>query len=61
MVKPRFVIYKDVAGNYRWYLQALNGEKVAASEAYVSKQAAKNSALRVRQIAYSADIVDSTN
>ncbi|MBI2593754.1 DUF1508 domain-containing protein [Candidatus Daviesbacteria bacterium] len=61
MVKPRFVIYKDRAGYYRWYLQAINGEKVAASEAYTSKQAAINSAHRVKQIAYSADIVDSTN
>lgn len=60
MVKPRFVIYKDRAGYYRWHLQALNGEKVATSEGYSSKQAAINSALRVKQIAYSADIVDST-
>lgn len=61
MVKPRFVIYKDRAGYYRWHLQALNGEKVAASEGYTSKQTAINSAHRVKQIAYSADIVDSTN
>lgn len=60
MNKPRFVIYKDRAGYYRWYLQALNSEKVAASEGYSSKQAAINSAYRVKQIAYSADVVDST-
>ncbi len=60
MVKPRFVVYVDRAGYFRWYLQALNGEKVAASEAYTSKQAAINSAHRVKQIAYSADVVDST-
>ena len=61
MVRPRFVIYKDRAGYYRWYPQALNSEKVAASEGYTSKQAAINSAHRVKQIAYSADIVDPTN
>lgn len=61
MVNPRFVIYIDVGRHYRWYLQALNGEKVAASEAYTSKQSAINSAHRVKQIAYLADIVDSTN
>ena len=61
MLTTRFVIYKDIAGYYRWYLQALNGEKVAASEAYTSKQAAIDSAYRVKQIAYSADIVDSIN
>ena len=60
MVKPRFVIYKDRAGYYRWYLQAINGEKIAASEGYASKQTAINSAYRVKQIAYSADVVGST-
>jgi len=47
MVKPRFVIYKDRAGFYRWYLQALNDEKVVASKNHSSKQTAINSALRV--------------
>ena len=60
MVNPRFVIYRDNAGYYRWYLQAVNGEKVAASEGYTSKQAAINSAGRVKQIAWLADIVDNT-
>lgn len=60
LLKPRFVIYKDVSGYYRWRLVAVNGEKVAASEAYVSKQSAINAAFRVKEIAYSADVVDST-
>ncbi|MFA5133866.1 MAG: DUF1508 domain-containing protein [Patescibacteria group bacterium] len=60
LLKPRFLIYKDASGYYRWYLQARNGEKVAASEAYVLKQAAILSAHRVKQIAWSADIVDNT-
>jgi len=61
MTNPKFVIYKDIAGYFRWYLQALNGEKIAASEGYTSKQSAINSAYRVKQIAGSANIVDSTN
>jgi len=60
MHKTKFVIYKDVGGYYRWKLVAGNGEKVAASEAYVSKQNAINSAHRVREIAYIATVVDST-
>lgn len=60
MNKTKFVIYVDVAGKYRWRLVAGNGEKVAASEAYVSKQNAINSAQRVKQIAWEAVIVDST-
>ena len=61
MLKPRFVVYIDKAGYYRWYLQAVNGEKVAASEAYVYKQSAVNSAERVKALAWIADIVDKTN
>lgn len=61
MTNPRFVIYIDKAGYYRWYLQARNGEKVAASEAYAHKQTAINSACRIKEIAWSADIVDDTD
>ena len=60
MNKTKFVIYVDVAGKYRWRLVAGNGEKVAASEAYASKQGAIISAQRVKQIAWEAIIVDST-
>ena len=56
----KFVIYRDVAGQYRWRLVANNGEKVAASEAYVSKQGVLNSAQRVKILAASAIIVDNT-
>ncbi len=56
----KFVIYRDVAGQYRWRLVANNGEKVAASEAYVSRQGALNSAQRVKILAASATIVDNT-
>ena len=54
----RFQIYRDTAGYYRWRLVARNSEKVAASEAYVSKQGAIRSAERVRELARIAVIVD---
>ena len=60
MNKTKFVIYKDTAGYYRWRLVAGNGKKVVASEAYVSKQGAIDSADRIRKIAWDAIIVDST-
>ena len=56
----KFVIYRDIAGQYRWRLVANNGEKVAASEAYVSRQGALNSVNRVKILAASAAIVDNT-
>jgi uncharacterized protein YegP (UPF0339 family) len=56
----KFVIYRDKADYYRWRLVANNGEKVAASEAYVSRQGAIISAKRVKILASSAEIVDIT-
>lgn len=56
----KFVIYRDIAGQYRWRLVAGNGEKVAASEAYTTKYGAINSANRVKQIAFFAMVVDTT-
>lgn len=52
----QFKIYKDVAGYWRWRLVASNGEKVAASEAYVSHANALRSARRVRELASTAII-----
>lgn len=57
---PRIEIYIDVAGKFRWRLVAGNGEKVAASEAYVSKQGAVRSAQHVQAWASAARIVDLT-
>jgi hypothetical protein len=39
--QPRFEIYKDNTGKYRWRLRAPNGEIIAASEAYESKDGAE--------------------
>ncbi|MBI4138667.1 DUF1508 domain-containing protein [Candidatus Uhrbacteria bacterium] len=52
----KIVIFKDRAGYYRWRLVAANGEKVAASEAYVSRTNAVRSAKRIKILAASARI-----
>jgi hypothetical protein len=59
MRTAQFRIYRDVAGQYRWRLVAVNGEKVAASEAYTTKQSAFRSAEGVKSLAMFAEIVDS--
>jgi len=53
---PRFIIYLDRAGLYRWRLVAGNGEIVATSEAYVTHANAQRSAERVRVLAFTATI-----
>lgn len=55
--QPKFVIYEDAGGQFRWRLVAGNGEKVAASEAYTRHSTAVNSAYRVKEIANEATVV----
>jgi uncharacterized protein YegP (UPF0339 family) len=55
---PKFEIYKDAAGKFRWRLKAPNGEIIAMSEAYESKDGCKNGINSVRMNAPKAEIVD---
>ncbi len=57
---PEFEIFEDSAGEYRWRLQATNGEIVATSEGYTTISNAKRSAERVKEIAPQACINDRT-
>jgi len=41
MSNPKFEVYKDVAGEFRFRFKAGNGEKILASEGYTSKQSCK--------------------
>ena len=45
---PKFQIYKDAAGNYRWRLKDSNGEKIASSgESFSSRYSAERAARNV--------------
>ncbi len=55
---PKFEVYLDRAGEYRWRLKAANGEIVAVSEGYTTRYGAKRSALRVKEIAHQAIVVE---
>jgi len=54
---PKFEVYMDRAGQYRWRLKARNGEIVAVSEGYTTKYSAKQSAELVKSLAPYASIV----
>ena len=55
---PKFEIFKDAAGKFRWRLKAPNGEIIAASEAYESKDGCKNGINSVKMNAPKAEIAD---
>ena len=59
MAKPKFQIYADASGKYRWRLKDAAGEKVASSgDRYASKADARLAAQPVKGFAPNADIED---
>ena len=57
---PKFEIYKDAAGKFRFRLKAPNGEIIATGEAYESKDGCKNGIESVKKNAPIAEIGDLT-
>lgn len=54
---PKFEMYVDKAGEYRFRLKARNGEVIAVSEGYVKKESCLNGIESVRKNAPEAEIV----
>jgi len=59
-VDAKFEISKDVAGEFRFKLVAINGETIAVSEGYTSKQGVMTGIDSVKQNALAAVIEDKT-
>ncbi len=55
---PKFEIYKDKAGEFRFRLKATNGQVIAVSEGYTSMASCENGIESVRKNAADAEIVD---
>ena len=58
MPEPIFEWYKDTKGKYRFRLKAANGEIIAVSEAYSSKDGCVNGIESVKKNAPIAKIVE---
>ncbi len=57
VTNPKFEVYKDKAGEFRFRLKARNGEIIAVSEGYKQKSSCMNGIESVRRNAPEADIV----
>ena len=55
---PKFEIYKDKAGEFRFRLKAKNGEVIAVSEGYKAKPSCLNGIESVRKNAVDAAVVE---
>ena len=53
---PKFEVYTDKAGEYRFRLKATNGQVIATSEGYAAKTGCMNGIESVRKNAADADI-----
>ncbi len=58
LTHPKFELYKDKAGQFRFRLKASNGEIIAVSEGYTSKSSAKNGIASVGRSAPEAAVVE---
>ena len=56
VTNPKFEIYQDKAGAYRFRLKARNGEIIASSEAYTAKVGCLNGIESVKKNAEDAEI-----
>ena len=55
---PKFELYQDKGGEFRFRLKARNGEIIAVSEGYTTKPACENGIESVRKNAPEAPIVE---
>lgn len=55
---PKFEIYKDKAGQFRFRLKAKNGQIIATSEGYVKKDSCKNGIASVCKNAPDAPVIE---
>ena len=55
---PKFELYQDKAGEYRFRLKARNGEIVATSEGYKAKASCENGIASVKKNAPEAEITE---
>jgi len=57
VTNPKFEVYEDKAGEFRFRLKARNGEVIATSEGYKAKASCLNGVESVRKNAPEAEIV----
>ena len=57
-VNPKFELYEDKAGEFRFRLKARNGQIIAVSEGYKTKSACENGIESVKKNASDAEIVE---
>ena len=55
---PKYELYEDKGGEYRWRLKARNGEPIGKSEGYKSKESCLNGIASVGKNAPEAEVIE---
>ncbi len=58
---PKFELYQDKKGEYRFRLKATNGQIIGVSEGYTTKKACENGIASVKKNAKDAETIESDN
>ena len=58
LTHPKYEVYKDKAGEFRFRLKARNGQIIAVSEGYTAKAGCLNGIESVKRNAAEADVVE---
>lgn len=58
LTHPKFEIYKDKAGEFRFRLKAKNGEVIVTGESYTTKANCKNGVASVMKNAEDAEVIE---
>ena len=56
----KFEIFNDIKGEFRFRIIAANGEIIAMSEGYTTKQSVKDTIALIIKDVHSAEVVDHT-
>ena len=57
MKRPKFVIFQDAAGQWRWHLRSANGRVICQGEAHTRKPDAVRACRTVANTAFAARVV----
>lgn len=58
MTHPKYEIYRDVSGEFRWRLKAANGKIVASGEGYKTRSGARSGVKAHRRAAATLRVVE---
>ena len=58
MSMPKYEVYRDAAGEWRWRLKASNGQIIASGQGYATERSCRDGIESVKKHAAAAEVVE---